>query len=276
MTETASRKRTVRFDLKPRLTTVSSVESITPTYVRITVAGDDLAGFQSLDPEDHIKLAFPEPGADAPVLPVVGEKGIEYPEGAKRPTLRDYTPRRFNADTNELVIDFVLHGEGPASNWASQAVPGHKLGILGPRGSHVVEDVFDWYLLVGDDTVVPSIARRLEEAKPGTKVIAFVEVDSATDEQQIETAADVELTWVHRSGAPAGTTTVLEDAIRARFAEGIPAGEVFAWAGGEALSLRGIRRFLLNEAGLNREWTSFSGHWKRGVADHDHHEAIED
>lgn len=276
MTETASRKRTVRFDLKPRLVTVTRVEAISPTYTRISFSGEDLAGFQSLDPEDHIKVAFPEPGADAPVMPVIGGKGIEYPQGAKRPTLRDYTPRRFSAEARELVVDFVIHGEGPASNWAAQAAPGQKLGILGPRGSHTVEDVFDWYLLIGDETVLPSIARRLEEARPGTKMIAFIEVDGPSDEQAIDTTADAELIWVHRHGAAAGTTTVLEDAIRARFADGVPSGEVFAWAGGEAATLRGIRRYLLNEVGLDREWTSFSGHWKYGVANHDHHEAIED
>lgn len=276
MVETASRTRRVRFDLTPRLVTVKSVEPISPRYVRITVAGESLAGFQSLDPEDHIKVAFPEPGADAPVLPTVGEKGITYPEGAKRPTLRDYTPRRLSTESNELVIDFVIHGEGPASNWAAQAVPGQKLGILGPRGSHVVDDVFDWYLMIGDETVLPSIARRLEEAKPGTKMVAFIEVNDEGDEQAIETAASVDITWVYRNGAQAGTSPVLEEAIRDWCAAGIPPGEVYVWAGGEANQLRGIRRYLLNEAGFQREWTSFSGHWKHGVADHDHHEPIED
>ena len=65
------------------------------------------------------------------------------------------------------VIDFVLHGDGPAASWAANAVAGSLVGQGGPRGSLVVSDDFDWYLLAGDETALPSIARRLEELPPG-------------------------------------------------------------------------------------------------------------
>ena len=76
--------------------------------------------------------------------------------------MRDYTPRRYDLDTLELDIDFVLHGDGPASTWAEQAKPGQFLHIGGPRGSMIVPDIFDSYLLIGDETALPAIARRLE------------------------------------------------------------------------------------------------------------------
>jgi NADPH-dependent ferric siderophore reductase len=276
MTDIASRKRTVRFDLQPRLVTVATVEEITPTYRRITFTGDDLATFQSLSPEDHIKVAVPEPGRTDIDLPEWGPNGLFYPEGRTRPQLRDYTPRSYSQQDRTLVVDLVLHGDGPASNWAARAEPGHRVGIMGPRGSHLVEDVFDWYLMIGDETVLPSIARRLAEAKPETTYVAFIEVNGPEDEQAFDTVANTEITWVHRNGDVPGTTTGLEEALRAFVAGGLPSGEVFVWAGGEAGILKGIRRFLLNEAGFDRNWTSFSGHWKYGVADHDHHEPIED
>ena len=80
----------------------------------------------------------------------------------------------------------------------------------------------------------------------------------------------MQLTWLHRNGAAPGTTALLEDAIR-----GLPKpeGNVYTLAGGEASSLRPIRAFM-KEAGYDPELTRFSGHWKRGVADHDHHEAV--
>lgn len=272
MTETASFKRRVRFDLTGRLAEVRQVETITPGYVRVTLGGDDLAGFQSLDPEDHFKILFPAEGEDQPAIPSFGPDGARYPEGVARPVMRDYTPRRFNPATNELELDFVIHGEGPASNWASQAQPGQRVGVLGPRGSHIVENVFDWYLMIGDETVLPSIARRLEEAPAGTRFLAMIEVDGPGNEQAIETQAFATVTWLHRNGAEPGTTTLLEDAIRATE---FPAGTGFAWGGGEANTLRPIRRALIDERGFEPSRLSFSGHWKRGVADHDHHEPID-
>ena len=74
--------------------------------------------------------------------------------------MREYTPRRIDLVANELDIDFVLHGDGPASTWAAQAAPGQTLDIAGPRASMVVPDLFDSYLLIGDETAIPAIGRR--------------------------------------------------------------------------------------------------------------------
>jgi NADPH-dependent ferric siderophore reductase len=49
---------------------------------------------------------------------------LPVPEGGEAVT-RDYTPRRFDAGTRELCIEFALHGEGPAARWArARASPG--------------------------------------------------------------------------------------------------------------------------------------------------------
>ena len=147
------------------------------------------------------------------------------------------------------------------------------LGVAGPRGSHVVPPAFDWYLLCGDETVLPSIARRLEEFPAGARAIAFVEVADAAEEQALATRADLTLTWLHRDGAAPGTTDLLERAVRGL---DFPPGDPYVWASGEATSLRPLRRHLLHDRGLRPGVVHFSGHWKRGAANHDHHEPIEE
>ena len=87
--------------------------------VRITVGGDDLTGFISAAHDDHVKLFFPPPGEEKPLMPTPSPNGPIYPEGAPRPAARDYTPRRYDALANTLAIDFVLHGDGPATSWAA-------------------------------------------------------------------------------------------------------------------------------------------------------------
>ncbi|GGS52706.1 siderophore-interacting protein [Planobispora rosea] len=257
----------VRYDLKPRLLEVRRAEWITPSTVRVTLAGDDLAGFQERAPQDHVKLFFPVDGAGAPVMPAVGPDGWEFPPGAPDPVFRDYTVRSHRPGAGELDIDMVVHGHGPASAWAAQAAPGQRIGVLGPRGSVVVPFNFDWYLLGADETALPALARWLEALPAGARVIAFAEVADAREEQHIETAADVTLTWLHRDGAAPGASGVLERAVRELE---LPPGDGFVWIAGEAGALKPIRRHL-REAGHPKEWTDIDGYWKRGTANLDHH-----
>ncbi|MBN9684813.1 MULTISPECIES: siderophore-interacting protein [unclassified Corallococcus] len=253
------------FPVKLRLLEVQRVTRLSPHMVRVTLGGPELEGFSSPGADDHVKCFFAKPGVKKPDMPVVGPHGLSMPEGLEKPASRDYTPRRFDPQANELDIDFVLHGEGPASLWAQQAKPGDFMGIGGPRSTHDVADDFDWYLLAGDQSALPAIARRLEELPAGRRAFAFIEVADAAEEQPIVSKADVKLTWLHRGSAEAGTTKHLEDALRA-WAQ--PAGEGFVFVAGEANSLKPIREHLVNERGLNKSWMRVTGYWKRGVAEH--------
>ena len=81
--------------------------------------------------------------------------------------------------------------------------------IGGPRGSFIIPTNFDWHLLIGDDTALPAIARRLAELPAGTRAVVLAEVDGPADQVSFASAADVTVTWAHRNGAEAGTTDVL-------------------------------------------------------------------
>lgn len=273
MTATERTVELVRFPLRLRLLTVRRAERITPRMVRVTLGGGDPAGFETRDPDDHVKVFFPVPGVETPAVPTYGQNGPTIPADGRKLIMRDYTPRRYDPAAGELDLDFVIHGDGPASAWAAAARPGQILVVAGPRGSNVVPNAFDWYLLCGDETVLPSIARRLEEFPAGARAIAFVEVPDAAEEQPIVTRADLALTWLHRDGVAAGTTDLIERAVRTL---DFPPGDPYVWASGEATSLRTLRRHLLHERGLRREWCHFSGHWKRGEANHDHHAPLDE
>src|SRR5690606_18646134 len=112
-----------------------------------------------------------------PPRPTMGDKGPIFPDN-QRPIMRDFTPRRYDAARGVLEIDFALHESGPATDWAKQASPGQKLVIGGPRGSFILPLDFDWYLLIGDETALPAIARRLAELPKGSRVVVLAEVES--------------------------------------------------------------------------------------------------
>ena len=69
---------------------------LSPGLVRITVTGDDLADFVSLDASDDMKLIIPYPDQDLPDLPTFIDARQVWPEGIRSPTRREYTPRFFD------------------------------------------------------------------------------------------------------------------------------------------------------------------------------------
>jgi NADPH-dependent ferric siderophore reductase len=261
-TTTVRTPRRVRHELKMRLLQVREVSRLTPKMVRVVVGGEQLAGFASAAHDDHVKLFFPHPGEDKPVLPVPTPNGPVYPEGALRPVARDYTPRRYDAAANTLTLDFVLHSEGPATAWAAQARPGQFLGVGGPRGSFVVPDDFDWYLLVGDEAAMPAIGRRLEELPGGTRSIAVIEVADAAEEQRLDTHARAEIHWLHRQGAVAGHHALLQKALAELE---LPAGEGYAWVAAEASAAKALRRYLVDERGVPKDRVKAAAYWKQGA-----------
>ncbi|MET7400209.1 siderophore-interacting protein [Dactylosporangium sp. NPDC005572] len=251
-------------DLTPRLLEVRRVHRLTPRMVRVTLGGEQLDGFRYGAPDDHVKVFFPQPGAGLPVMPTLGEDGLEPPPpGSPLPTYRDYTVRYLRPEQRELDIDFALHGHGPGASWAAKAAPGDRVGILGPRGSNVVPFNFDWYLLGADETALPALAAWLEQLPDGATVLAFVEVADAGEEQELATKTAATVRWLHRDrGESLGTAIP---------AAALPAGDGYAWVAGEATGLKPIRRHLRG-LGLNRDWLEIDGYWKRGTVNLDHHE----
>ncbi|MEV7168485.1 siderophore-interacting protein [Streptomyces sp. NPDC093224] len=259
----------VTFPIVLRELTVLRVTDVTPGMRRVTLGGPqlgafhkdglDLPGLSSEGFDDHVKFFFAEEGADAPVLPGQKVSSLDWPADA-RPLTKDYTPVRHDPGAGEIDFDFVNHAGGVASSWAQAAKPGDVTWIAGPKMSHRHPEGADWLLVIGDETALPAIGRWLAEMPEGTRARVFVEVGEDSHRQELPTRADAEITWLVRDGAPAGTTDLLESAVRAM--EWLP-GTVFAWAAGESVTLKGIRRHLAVDRKVPREQTHITGYWRR-------------
>lgn len=243
----------VNHEIKRRRLEVLRVVDLTPRMRRITLGGPQLAGFVSLGTDDHVRLLFPQTAEEHAALETLVLGAGK--DGGPAPAMRNYTPRRYDLRTLELDIDFVLHGDGPASTWAEQAKPGQYLHIAGPRGSMVVPDIFDSYLLIGDETALPAIARRLEGLPANCRALVVVEVENAAEQQTLESAAQVEVIWVMREG---GTQDLLSTVQQLQ----MPPGELYAWVATEIMLSRRIRRVLLDEHRLNEAFVKSVGYWR--------------
>ena len=254
----------VRHELKRRKLAVLRSERISPSMVRLVLGGDDLAGFVSLGFDDHVKIFIPPPGAMES-----RPQGAAPPEGAEPPAMRDFTPRRYDAEAGELTIDFALHEAGPATAWAANAKPGDFLEIGGPRGSMIVPAEFGLHVLIGDDTAIPAIARRLEELPSGVRAQVIVEVEGPDHQLNLPSDAKFELTWAHRTGSPAGEA--LLEAVRSANLTG--GGDVYAWAACESSVAKLLRNHLVDERRFDPKRVKAAGYWKRGAtAVHEVHE----
>lgn len=224
----------------------------------------------------------------------------------QRGMMRTYSIRDMTRveHVTSLSIDFVLHcaedgSTGPASAWAAAATPGDELLLVAPRvGAEAVGIEFcpggaEQIVLLGDEAAAPAIGRILEDLDAvghTADVSAYIEVPTAADQLAIDTAAQVN--WLPRDDAPLGQPLVealgwhvQDDPVEPSSADELlwetpvfsASGEALAtttapdtgmyyWIAGESGVIKRLRRFLVNEIGVDRSQVAFMGYWRHGVA----------
>jgi NADPH-dependent ferric siderophore reductase len=231
---------------------VAALTPLTPAMVRLTVAVEE--PHLPLDPDcpnQVLRLSPPDPDAAA-----VATSGA-------RPASRTYTIRRADPGSGLIDVDVALHGDGLFVRWVRGAAPGDLLDFTGPRPHAVPSFEADAVVMATDETGLPALAAVAEAAPAGLAVHAVVEVPDAAEEQPLTSPADLRVTWLHRDGAPAGTTGGLERAVRSL---PWPAGAVDVWVAGEASEVRAIRRVAVAERDVERRRIHAFGYWRLGRA----------
>jgi NADPH-dependent ferric siderophore reductase len=241
-----------------RTMTVRAARQLTPHMRRVTLGGP-LAGLDECGL--HVRILIP-PSGRPPVWPHAAADGrIVWPTGEDALTARVYTIRQIDRAHSEIAIDVVIHpGEAPGSAFALSARPGDAVGVMGPGGGML--EPAGSYLFLGDETALPAIARMLEELPATARAVARIEVADDREEQPIRCAASLDLRWLHRDGRPAGTTTLLQDAVRALDWPDDPDGS-FAWAACEQGQARVLRQ-QLSERGLDKRSRCIAAYWRLG------------
>ncbi|GGD08542.1 siderophore-interacting protein [Nocardioides daphniae] len=201
---------------------VSSVERLSPSFVRLELAGDGLADVgQPVDGDpwwdQRFKLVVPHEGgalsdvsrADASWMATWRDLPVE-----ERGHMRTYTVREVRGEGvgTTVVVDVVVHEgvSGPGADFATAARVGDRAVVMLPRrgvpfgGIEFVPPAGAELLLVGDETAVPAICAILEHLPAGTTGAAFMEVPYAADVLGCTAPDGVEVTWLAREGRPHG------------------------------------------------------------------------
>ncbi|MGP3592624.1 siderophore-interacting protein [Vagococcus sp. WN89Y] len=215
----------VRNELRFRELTVLRVEKPGVGFRRVVLGGEQLDGFTSRGFDDHCKVFFPKPGEHF-LPPVVTDEGILWGDGP-RPASRDYTPL-YDASRHELLLDFYIHNDGVACQWALNAQPGDTLTIGGPRGSLVVPEDYAWQLYVTDESGMPALRRRLEglsQLAVRPHVTAVISINDAAYQDYLAHLDGFDIRWVvgHQQERLADALASLS----------VPAQDYFIWLTGE-------------------------------------------
>ena len=237
-------------------------EPLTPQMVRVVFTGEDLTALPELDCTDHyVKILFPPAGATYR-WPFDPDELKSREPADQWPVTRTYTIRSYDRQTNELTIDFVVHGdEGLAGPWAAQASPGDQIGFFGPGGGYQPDPDVDSHLLIGDEAALPAIAATLERLPKDSHVEVYLEVAGGEDQQPLPMTNDTTVHWVHRNGTGLGYGQALSVAVRSHQ---LPPGRLQAFVHGNADMVRDLRRYLFVEHRLDRRSVSISGYWRPG------------
>ncbi len=244
------------FPLHAGVASVAEIRRLTPNMTRFTLHDPKFAEPGIEQPGEILTLGWPMDG-EALVLP---QHGWRFPDGKPEQHWRNFSVRSFDPEHATIDVDVFLHGDiGRASAWALRASVGDPVGFAGPRTHWEPDPEARWTLLVADETGLPALLAILETLPPGHRAIALVEVESEEERQEVESRAAVDLRWISRDGRPAGTTSVLVDALRRLR---LPPERGQGWGGGEALSMRDIRRHLVANCPSIASSLKIMGYWK--------------
>lgn len=274
-------------------------QQLSPSFVRLTFAGDDLASCGATCLDQRIKLVF----ADDDQIDAALANGDDWyawwlAEQDDRPAMRTYTLRAVRAEQSAVDVDFACHGAGgPASAFAVDAPLGSRLLLVGPNAAVAGSELAGvaWQpgeatevMLAGDETGAPAICGIVERLPAETTGRVLVEVPTIEDALQLSAPAGVVVTWLARGDRPHGEVLRRAVSVWAGSAPGAPdpdadeqegaapeellweeaeaSGGRYLWVAGEAGMVAGIRRLLVHEHGIDRRACSFMGYWKVGRA----------
>lgn len=258
--------RRVRHPLQLRPARVRQIEEVGAHRRHITLEGPALQSLESDGFDDHIKLLLPPPGVTELPTPSIRSRGLpEWPANGPQPVARDYTPLAVDRARGRLTLGFYLHGDGPAARWAAAAQVGDAVLIGGPRGSAVWPTDLRWQWLVGDESALPAIQRRLAELPASVDVTVVLDLAHPTAPLPALALGGRTLHIVPRpvQGHPEEVSAPL---LRQLAALPRPQGRGFAWVGLERHSARAAHQWLYEAAGLAKGQVRATAYWQRGVS----------
>ena len=195
--------------------TVTRVQRLSEQMVRIVASAPGLGGYRSNGAlDEYVKVFIADPSLG--LTPPYDIKSLRQrlPRNLV-PRSKSYTIRWVDTVTDELAIDFVVHGEpGTVGHWAGTAEPGAALVISPARSKSSVKLESEFYVLAADEAGIPAVSKILVALPADTNGVCLLEIADEQAMFDVKHPENVDLRWVARNGVPAGRSNVLLSAFQ--------------------------------------------------------------
>lgn len=283
---------------------LAQIQKISPTMTRFTFQGEQLDQVLSYAPDQRVKLFFPVIHDPAQTQwlensPEWYQHYRQLPEQI-RPPMRTYTIRHLRPELKQVDIDFAMHGAtGPASTWAEQAKLGDHLQMAAPNANWLGERAgFEWQppqqarqiLLMADETALPAVAGiidQLIQQNTQAQVNVYIEMPSELDQVTFVEHPNIKIQWFHRGHGQQPGHQLIETVHQLFQVQNQPQIELddinideeilwftkneqqaqqtfYAWVAAESAAVLAIRRFLVQDCGIDKQCLNFMGYWRKG------------
>lgn len=247
--------------------TLAGRQRVSPSFVRLTVAGEELDEYRFTGCDQWFRLFLPDEGGESPrTLPDMSVRSMAtytLTRPSRRPLIRNYTTvdHRPAGPGTHAELDFDVYVDdshsGPGLTWATDAEVGSDVALLDEGRFYTPPEDSTTELLVADESALPAIAGILRDAPAHLTGLAVIEIGDPGDERSLPAPEGVEVVWVTRDGAAAGAAATAEVHRR-----GLPDGLSYSYLAGHNSMATGLRRHLVRDHGVSRESVSFTGYWR--------------
>ena len=231
---------------------VTEVGQLTPTVMRVVAEPADGKRIEAQGlVGEYIYLVT---GKKGEVLPAPSfEKGKA--RWSQPTTTAKYTVRNFDERTGALEINIMLHEHGAGTTWARTVTAGDSAHFLGAKSGYSISKDYDFYLLAGDESGLPGMARWIESLPASARGVAVIEVPGEASQQVITAPENFEVVWVDSARRGALAEAVM--------AYPLPEGSVCTWLAGESGSIHPVRIWARRELGVPKGHGYAKGYWKK-------------
>ena len=229
---------------RPVPITVTFSQELTPRTRRITFEG--AITVDTPCPASYLSLYFSDPGGQWR-----GHESASIPK-------RTYTPRYLEPECASMTIDFVLHGAGRATEWASTARTGDVIWAGNVTGGYTIPEDVEHLVLVGDDTAIPAMGTVLEAIPSLTRTTVIIEIVDEDDERDPSDAVQCDPIWLHRG---TDVTDVGDQMLNLVKSIVVPAS-AYWWLAGEREAIRAVRDHLVSVRDVAHDRISVAAYWR--------------
>lgn len=246
-------------------------QQISPSFVRVTLSGPELAHLTPLDHDQWFRFFLPQPGEEQGLdrlpdtMSTIAYARYRAIPAAVRPVLRNYTVRALRAAGTaeaELDVDIVLHGDGedagPASRWARDCAPGDPAVIIDEGITVPPADPGSEHLFITEESGVPAVLGILRSLPRDATGTALLEIPTSGDIQPDEAPDGVAVRWIVRPDPHATPGVAVLSALEATTFD---AERVRVFTVGEQALPTGARRALVAR-GVAKDRIVFCGYWR--------------